>query len=281
MMYSSESTRRSISGTETCPRCDGTGEFRRGRFVGKCFACDGTGYANTDASVNTGRRVESSSQAVMNNPMPMLTAWFEALSSAKRAGLGNPKLRCEGFTFSLARKFEDDSVIYVQAVEEDGSQSYLGKLLRKDNSLVTIGVRDMDLVKSLRMFLLNNEPQAAAVAYGRKTGVCSCCGRGLTNAESIRLGIGPICREKFGWLSEGEFGEIAEEIVEEGESDGADVAAEVEAAEAEDQESERVEEPAVEEPTGEASAERGDESTESTNRTHARASSIFARLVKG
>lgn len=42
------------------------------------------------------------------------------------------------------------------------------------------------------------DPLSAAIRYGRETGFCSCCGRELTNKESIRLGIGPICREKFG-----------------------------------------------------------------------------------
>jgi len=40
------------------------------------------------------------------------------------------------------------------------------------------------------------DPLAAAIAYGRETG--SCCGRELTNKVSIDLGIGPICREKWG-----------------------------------------------------------------------------------
>jgi hypothetical protein len=37
------------------------------------------------------------------------------------------------------------------------------------------------------------------VAYGKRTGACSCCGRELTNGESIDRGIGPICAEKYGW----------------------------------------------------------------------------------
>lgn len=36
-----------------------------------------------------------------------------------------------------------------------------------------------------------------AAEYGRRTGVCACCGRDLTNKESIELGIGPICRGNF------------------------------------------------------------------------------------
>jgi hypothetical protein len=42
------------------------------------------------------------------------------------------------------------------------------------------------------------DPLAAAVAHGKATGVCSCCSRELTNKVSIELGIGPICRAKWG-----------------------------------------------------------------------------------
>jgi hypothetical protein len=38
-----------------------------------------------------------------------------------------------------------------------------------------------------------------AVAYGKATSNCSCCGRFLENELSVELGIGPICRAKWGW----------------------------------------------------------------------------------
>lgn len=43
------------------------------------------------------------------------------------------------------------------------------------------------------------DPAAAAKAYGQRTGECSVCGRVLTNADSRKLGIGPICAERFGF----------------------------------------------------------------------------------
>lgn len=46
--------------------------------------------------------------------------------------------------------------------------------------------------------LLISSPLQYSKAYGRKTGVCGVCHATLTNPESIELGIGPICREKFG-----------------------------------------------------------------------------------
>ena len=61
------------------------------------------------------------------------------------------------------------------------------------------GLRACDDPTRERVVAVASDPHAAAKAYGARTGECSCCGRELTNAESIELGIGPICRDKFGW----------------------------------------------------------------------------------
>lgn len=50
---------------------------------------------------------------------------------------------------------------------------------------------DDDVMQALRD--LNSDPMAVAIEYGRKTGTCCVCGRGLTNAVSVEEGIGPIC----------------------------------------------------------------------------------------
>lgn len=43
------------------------------------------------------------------------------------------------------------------------------------------------------------DPRAAAIAHGFRTGNCACCGRLLTDPESVSRGIGPICASNFGW----------------------------------------------------------------------------------
>ena len=48
-----------------------------------------------------------------------------------------------------------------------------------------------------RIIAVAADPAAAAIAYGLKFSSCSCCGRELTNPESIARGIGPICAERF------------------------------------------------------------------------------------
>lgn len=44
---------------------------------------------------------------------------------------------------------------------------------------------------------LASDPKAAAIAFGHKTGSCCICGRTLTDPESVKAGIGPICAAKF------------------------------------------------------------------------------------
>ena len=48
-----------------------------------------------------------------------------------------------------------------------------------------------DLLDLLQEF--SQDPKRAIESYGRETGECGVCGRTLTNPESIRRGIGPVC----------------------------------------------------------------------------------------
>lgn len=43
------------------------------------------------------------------------------------------------------------------------------------------------------------DPSSAAIRHGKITGQCACCGRELTNPESIERGIGPICAGQWGF----------------------------------------------------------------------------------
>jgi hypothetical protein len=42
------------------------------------------------------------------------------------------------------------------------------------------------------------DPSGVARMHGRRTGNCCCCGRELTDPESISSGIGPICADRWG-----------------------------------------------------------------------------------
>ena len=115
-----------------------------------------------------------------------------ALAAATASGLAWPKLRLSDFVFSPAGAMSRNAgAIYVKG--HDGL--YLGKIAGGNFT------RSRDCTDTLEAGILAAaaDPLAAAVAYGHQTGACSCCGRKLTNKESVELGIGPICRDKWGF----------------------------------------------------------------------------------
>jgi len=44
-----------------------------------------------------------------------------------------------------------------------------------------------------------DDPRGVAIRHGKATGICCCCGRELTDPQSIAAGIGPICADKWGF----------------------------------------------------------------------------------
>lgn len=127
----------------------------------------------------------------------------DAFAAASMAGLKKPKLIVGGYRFSLAPVTgKNAGAIYVTtkaATVPDAfggvSRQYLGKIT--DGQLFP--VRDTTAEQIAEIVAIAADPANAAKAHGLRTGQCSCCGLPLTNAESIALGIGPICRDKYGF----------------------------------------------------------------------------------
>jgi len=123
-----------------------------------------------------------------------LTAAFAARSAA---GAKVAKLRFVGVTLSL----KDASTIYVKSTDRkvEGNfgftNEYLGKIV-DGRFIATRACQPADIAA---LQVAAADPLAAAIAYGRVTSSCSCCGLTLTNKLSIELGIGPICRDKWGF----------------------------------------------------------------------------------
>lgn len=171
--------------TLLCGKCHGRGNFIAwsGRVVGKCFTCNGSGLA---------RATTSQTDTAIVNPVDV-QAIAVAFAAAREHGIKTPKLRLGRFIFSRAPDHGvNKGAIYVKIVE---GATYLGKIANGAfrptlacNSVLTTEVID-----------IASKPHQAAKAYGKRTGNCSCCGRTLTNGISIDLGIGPICRGRFGW----------------------------------------------------------------------------------
>jgi len=195
-----------------CAKCHGRGNFigRNGKVLGSCYSCTGTGLsaeamAPTNLPPGTCIKCLGSGSWRPGRPCfacdgmgrePVLSvldvsAIAAAFASAREAGIKSPKLRLDTFIFSRAPDTGANAgAIYVK---QDGE--YLGKVA---NGLFRPTLACEPATKA-RVIAVASDPHNAAKAYGAKTGSCACCGRELVNGESISLGIGPICRDKFGW----------------------------------------------------------------------------------
>ena len=115
----------------------------------------------------------------------------EAFSKAGDV-LKSPKLRVTaGLVLSPAKaNSKNAGGIYVKR-----DDTYLGKIIGDKF------IRSRDCTDELEAVLLKvaEAPQEAAVAFGRLTGHCACCGRLLFDPISVKRGIGPICSSNFGW----------------------------------------------------------------------------------
>jgi hypothetical protein len=116
---------------------------------------------------------------------------LKAFNAATTSGLRNPKFRVGSHVFKPAKTGSTNAgCIYVTR-----DDIYLGRIT-SDGKLFTS--RECTTEQRQRVQEICADPFAAAVLHGQQTGHCSCCGLELTNEESVRLGIGPICRGKWG-----------------------------------------------------------------------------------
>lgn len=115
-----------------------------------------------------------------------------AFATAQRSGLKHPALVFERVCFKPAKKYPGS--LYVTSGKSYDS-AYYGRV-DAQGKFSPMGGVSADLVAEV--VAIGADPFGQAVAHGKRTGNCCCCGRGLTNAESIELGIGPICRDRWG-----------------------------------------------------------------------------------
>lgn len=170
---------------------------------GNPFAQDLLRYFNTNAYLaqghisaverNIARTATAKATAHAAAPCVAGVGFDKLLASFKTArasGLKNPKIRIDTLVFSSAPPTgKNPGCVYVKVNGEyQGKISQEGRYYASQDALKTVATQVADI---------GRDPLAAAIAHGRKTGQCACCGKELTNAESIDLGIGPICREKF------------------------------------------------------------------------------------
>jgi DnaJ-class molecular chaperone len=111
--------------------------------------------------------------------------------TALNNGLAKPKLVFGAIKLSLApASGKNGGCLYVK---DDGD--YAGKITTEGKFF---GLRESRKEILAELQVIAEDPKAAAVQHGQATGNCACCNRLLTNAESIKIGIGPICLENWG-----------------------------------------------------------------------------------
>lgn len=114
----------------------------------------------------------------------------ELFAGVLAKGLKKPVLRADKLAISIAPATGNNAgCLYVK---DEGE--YAGKITAAGKFF---GLRSARTEIEAELIAIAVDPKAAAIAHGRNTGNCSCCGRELTDPKSIELGIGPICLEKW------------------------------------------------------------------------------------
>lgn len=114
-----------------------------------------------------------------------------AFETAQAAGSKRPIMRFEAFRASLAPATgKNPGAVYIK----NYANEYLGKIAGGEfrKAFACDAVTEAAVVETMA------DPLAAAIAYGKRMGDCSICGRTLSDPVSVAAGIGPICAAKFG-----------------------------------------------------------------------------------
>lgn len=133
------------------------------------------------------RRAQREAEAREVNLQPII----DMFAYARNSGYKRPVYRAEGLKISLAPETGNNAgALYVKT---EGNQ-YIGKVVEGR----FFGTREATEEQKTALSVIANNPRDAAIRYGQRTGSCACCGRTLSNKQSIELGIGPICANKWG-----------------------------------------------------------------------------------
>lgn len=113
----------------------------------------------------------------------------EMFARALGAGLKRPKVYIDDMDFAPAKpNGRNPGAIYVCV-----NGSYSGKI---QHGRFT-PTREAQEGLAERVAEIATDPLASAIAHGKQTGRCACCGRELTDKDSVARGIGPICFERY------------------------------------------------------------------------------------
>lgn len=115
----------------------------------------------------------------------------EMFNTAKASGLSKLAFVAAGLKIKPAKAHSVNAgALYVTA----GRDAYQGKIA--GGRFYPISGAEPGTLATLIEIAAN--PSQAARDYGKRTGVCCCCGRELTDPVSVAAGIGPICASNWG-----------------------------------------------------------------------------------
>jgi hypothetical protein len=120
-------------------------------------------------------------------------ALVAAIQRMQEGRKGRVVLRLDGVTIKACTRGGNAGGAYLFRGED-----YIGKITPAGElfGARTTAVFDADALEDV-LLAAAADPQAAAIAYGKATGNCACCGRQLTDPVSVFGGIGPICLERL------------------------------------------------------------------------------------
>lgn len=125
-----------------------------------------------------------------------LTGLLNAFANAVANGLKAPKLTVGNLYITRAKDHsKNPGYLYVSTVGSYEDRTYLGKISPEGEFFAGRDCTD-EIFNDVKK--LSGDVLKAAQAHGALTGNCSMCNRELTNELSVELGIGPICRAKWG-----------------------------------------------------------------------------------
>lgn len=118
----------------------------------------------------------------------------DIFARALENGLKRASYRAEGLVLSPAASHgSNPGFTYLKS--ENGT--YMGKISPAGLLSIVRDFRAEEKAIAEKLEVIVADPKAAAINYGRKTGVCCCCGRALTDPQSVAAGIGPICEARW------------------------------------------------------------------------------------
>ena len=122
-----------------------------------------------------------------------------AMFSKAHEAIKKPSFRFEDLVISRAPDHGVNAgALYVKIEGEYAGKVKEGKFFANNDLFKRSGFKLSAQGVRSKLEQISKDPLSAAVAYGRRTGSCACCGRDLTRHDSIERGIGPICAERFG-----------------------------------------------------------------------------------